>query len=55
MLQLLKYLKPAKKVLECAKEKESRKSFYATVFITLTDSEQSRAVPRWYVWEYIKG
>lgn len=55
MLQLFKYLKPAKKVLECEKEKESRKSFYATVFIALTDSEQSRAVPRWYVWEYIKG
>lgn len=34
MLQLFKYLKPGKEgVLECDKEKESRKSFYATVFI----------------------
>lgn len=45
MLQLFKYLKPGKEgALECDKEKESRKSFYATVFIALTDSESSRGL-----------
>lgn len=45
MLQLFKYLKPGKEgALECDKEKESRKSFYETVFIALTDSESSRGL-----------